>query len=120
MTKKDLYYKNKYIKELKAKNFKNNLVRGGDKSKYMVIIYSPDCELCKQQYDLFTEAAILYNSFNFYAINCFDIKECNDKLCSELDITTYPTLLYKTKDNKLHKFKKQINYKTLEKFLNFN
>jgi len=120
MTKYDLYFKNKYVKELKAKDFNHNLVKGGDKSKYMIIIYSPDCEICKQHYDLFVELSIIYNQFKFYAVNCFDIQECNDKLCVDLNIKSYPTLLYKTSDNKLHNFKKNISYNTLERFLNFN
>jgi|TARA_B110000971_G_scaffold221847_1_gene270987 hypothetical protein len=119
MTINDLYYKNKYIIELKANKFKDNLVKnGGD--KYIIVVYSPDCEACKQNKDLLIEHSIIYNSFKFYALNCFNIKEGNDNICVNLNITSYPTILYKTTGDKLHKFKHQINEKTLEQFFNFN
>jgi len=120
MTEKDLYNNNNYIKEVKAKHFnRKNLIKGGGKNKYMLYIYSPDCESCKQQCDLLTEYAILYPHYKIYAINCYDIKSMNDVLCANLNITRYPTLLY-CKNDKLYHFKKNITSKSLEKFLMFN
>lgn len=119
--KKDLYYKNNYVKEVKYKHFdKNNLIKGNSiNQKYFLIIYSPDCEICNNHSSLFTELALIYKNFNFYSINCYDIKNKNDILCVNLNISVYPTLLY-FKNNKLNKFKKNITYSTLENFLIFN
>ena len=119
--KKDLYYKNYYIKEVKYDNFdKNNLIKGNSiNQKYFLIIYSPNCEICKTHCDLFTELALIYKNFNFYSINCYDIKNKNDILCVNLNIKVYPTILY-FKNNKLHVFNKKITYSNLENFLIFN
>ena len=119
--KKDLYYKNYYIKKLKYKNFdKNNLIKNSDiNQKYFLIIYSPNCDICNNHKDLFTELALIYKNFKFYSINCYDIKNKNDLLCINLNVTVYPTLLY-FKNNKLNKFTKNIIFSTLENFLIFN
>lgn len=120
MTNSDLYSKNKYVKEVKRINFtKQSLIKGGHKNKYLIYIYSPDCEKCKQHYDLFIEFAILCPDYKMYAINCYDIKNLNDQLCIDLNITSYPTLLYHI-NNKLHKYKKQITYNNIEQLLFYN
>lgn len=120
MRNKDLYYKNKYIKEIKAKYFDvQKLLKGGDVNKNILYFYSPDCEICKQHTDLLIEFAILFSHYKFYAINCYDIKSLNDSLCVNLNISKYPTLLY-TNGNKFIKFKKNITFKSLEQFLLLN
>ena len=48
MTNSDLYSKNKYVKEVKRINFtKQSLIKGGHKHKYLIYIYSPNCEFYK-------------------------------------------------------------------------
>ena len=104
----DLYEESEYIKELKCKDFNkksNNLILK-EKGNKIIMFYLPSCKHCKDFITLWNDLAQRFNyTFSFYAINCDDITNDNDLLCSHFKLKTYPSIkYYLDKGNKIQNY----------------
>lgn len=87
------------IKELKFKNF-NITKRLGSiddpifkKKNGLIILYSHFCKHCVDSSELWINIAINYMyKINIAAVNCYNIKDENEKLVPLLNITRFPTI----------------------------
>ena len=107
------FYDNTNIKELTKQDFdiKNKKFKNKKFSKIngIIIFYSNFCVSCKKIYNILVNISEMYdNKFNFYAVNCNNIKEGNDYLIRDFKITEYPMFKLiknnKIKDIDLSKF----------------
>jgi thiol-disulfide isomerase/thioredoxin len=124
---KDLYGIDKYIIELKLKDFiyKNNKLYINNnyfkENKGFIIFYSPWCKYCKKISKLFSDLALSnINLFNFGAVNLEDIDNGNDYLGIYGRINKIPTLKYISKNGELINYNYEYNYDNLIYYINTN
>jgi thiol-disulfide isomerase/thioredoxin len=106
----DLYKTSEYIIELKYKDFKkkdnNYFIYNNKNTKNIFLFYLPSCKHCNKIIETWNEISVRFNNdFKFYSINCDDIKNDNDLLCSSFKIKQYPSIKYTLKDNKYKIYK---------------
>ena len=118
----NLYEDSEYIREIKYKDFKkykNKLfIENNKDNNNLFLFYLPGCKHCKQLINAWNELSIRFNNdFKFYTINCDNIKEDNDLLCSEFNIKKYPTIKYTIKEDKYKDYKGIIDKDSLYYFI---
>ena len=103
--------KNKYkninsIIELKYKDFKKKdlIFKNPHNIHNILLFYLPSCKHCTNVVETWIEISNRFNNdFNFFAINCDDIKKDNDRLCTEFKVKQYPFIKYQLKGGKKYK-----------------
>jgi thiol-disulfide isomerase/thioredoxin len=111
----DFYKESENIKELKYKNFKKKstklILKDKSKSNKIIIFYLSSCKYCKDIITLWDDLSHRFNyDFTFYAINCDDINNDNDLLCTTFKIKTYPHIKYiLSNNNKIHIYNGLLN-----------
>jgi thiol-disulfide isomerase/thioredoxin len=98
----DYFNKSEDVDELKNKKLKNiyNLLNF-TKQNSIIMFYLPSCTYCKQLITIWNELSIRFNhDFKFYAVNCDDVDNDNDLLCSKLKVKKYPCIKYVFKNKK--------------------
>ena len=117
----DYYEESEYIKELKYKDFKkqSNKLILKDKGNKIIIFYLPTCKCCKDIIKLWNDLSQRFNyTFSFYAINCDDVTNSNDLVCSSFKLNRYPSVkYYLEKNNKIHEYDGLLNRDDLFYFL---
>ena len=124
---KNIYGSDKYITELKMKDFiyKNKkLYINNDyfsSKKGFIIFYAPWCKHCIKLSELFIDLAMSnVNLFNFGSVNCENIDNDNDRLCIYAKIKYYPTLKYIKDDGSLESYPFELNADNLIYYINTN
>ena len=104
-----MFIKKKFIKKIyKNKNKNEENVNG------LVILYSSLCMSCKKYYNVFLNLAELYKKLDFFSINCYNVKDKNDNVVKDLNITEYPSLKL-IKNNEI--IDKKININNIENIM---
>jgi thioredoxin-like negative regulator of GroEL len=71
----------------------------------LILFYTPWCKSCEDFKYKWSETALLFkNRFFIGAVNVENQKNENDILRNELEITTYPTIVYVAKNGKIQKY----------------
>lgn len=124
---KDIYSKEKGILELKLSDFdyiNKKLYIKNDyflEKKGLIIFYAPWCKHCVKISELLINLALAnINLFYFGAVNCENIEDGNDYLCSYANITKYPTIKYIKEDGTLEDYKYEYVSDNLVYFINTN
>ena len=113
LTYEDFYYKNKKL-YIKNKNFLNN--------KGFVIFYAAWCSHCKKITNLMYKFKNEYiNILNIGAVNVENVKNKNDIIACNANVTTLPHLMYiNDVDNSLIMYNFPITEENIFYFLNMN
>ena len=124
---KDIFSIEKGIIELKLKDFiyinkklfiKNNYFI--DK-KGLIMFYAPWCKHCHKLSELLIDLALSNtNLFYFGSVNCEDIENKNDYLCSYANIKKFPTLKIILEDGSIEDYKSEYNADNLIYYININ
>ena len=115
------------IKELKFKNF--NITKGSKKvddpifkkKNGLIIFYSHFCKHCLDSSELWINIAINYMyKINIAAVNCYNIKDENEKLVPLLRIDRFPTIKIVKDGNLYDADLKNITYENISFFIETN
>lgn len=124
---KNIYGEEKYILELKLKDFiykKKKLYINNNyfhEKKGLIIFYAPWCKHCRKISELLVDLALSnINVFFFGAVNAENIEDGNDKLCIYADIEKFPTIKYIKEDGTMENYKYEYNIDNLIYFINTN
>ena len=124
---KNIYGNDKYIPELKYKDFiyKNKKLYINNEyfssNKGFIIFYAPWCSHCVKMSQLFIDLAYSnINLFNIGAVNCENIEEDNDKIAIYANIKYFPTLKIIDSDGSLKDYPYEYNADNLIYYINTN
>lgn len=116
-------YRYTNVQEIKFNNFdllknikiKDELV----KNNYgFLILYSCDCEHCKDNVYIWSELSNNFKNFNFFAYNIYDFDNENEKLLQYLSVPNLPRIMNVTKKGTLNLYKDNCDYDYLFYYIN--
>lgn len=123
----NIFGEEKGIVELKLKDFiykdKKLYINNPyfSRNKGLILFYSPLCKYCIKLSDTLINIALSHlNLFSIGSVNCFNIKDGNDYVCSYANITEFPIIKYINDDGELLDYPHSYQIDNLIYYININ